>query len=76
MKCPTAVLSKPCRLGETFLLLFDVMKCIATIHLKNVDQGSGQVVDPELAVGGGGRSAVAQRAMAGQAKKRSIHGSM
>jgi hypothetical protein len=24
-------------------------------HLKNVDQGSGQVVDPELAVGGAGR---------------------
>jgi hypothetical protein len=23
-------------------------------HLKNMDQGSGQVVDPELAVGGGG----------------------
>jgi hypothetical protein len=36
------------------------------IHLKNVDQGSGQ---------GAGWSAVA-KAMAGQAKKRSIHGSM
>jgi hypothetical protein len=24
-------------------------------HLKNVDQGSGQVSDPELAVGGAGR---------------------
>jgi len=30
-----------------------------TSYLKNVDQGSGQVVDPELAVGGAGRSAVA-----------------
>jgi hypothetical protein len=26
-----------------------------TSHLKNVDQGSGQVVDPELAVGGAGQ---------------------
>jgi len=43
-------------------------------YLKNVDQARGQGVDPELAVGGAGRSAVAQRAMAGQAKKRSIHG--
>jgi hypothetical protein len=28
---------------------------LARTHLKNVDQGSGQVVDPELAVGGAGR---------------------
>jgi hypothetical protein len=31
MKCPTAILSKPCRLGETFLPLFDVMKCISIV---------------------------------------------
>ena len=33
-----------------------------------MDQDSGQVVDPELAVGGAGRSAVAQEAMADKRK--------
>jgi hypothetical protein len=28
------------------------------MHIKNVDQGSGQVLDPELAVGSPERSAV------------------
>jgi hypothetical protein len=37
-------------------------------RLKKVNQGSGQVVDPELAVGGAGRSAVAQEAMADKRK--------
>ncbi|MBW1860154.1 MAG: hypothetical protein JRI70_08800 [Deltaproteobacteria bacterium] len=36
---------------------------------QNVDQGSGQVEDPELVVGGAGWSAVA-KAMARQVKKR------
>jgi hypothetical protein len=30
-------------------------------HLKNVDQGSGQVLDPELAVGSAGRRRVPAR---------------
>jgi len=40
-------------------------------HVKNVDQASGQVENPELVVGDAGRSAIAQRALARQVKKRS-----